>query len=208
MVIVSSFKLKYNKKTGLYTVISAESTDCPLCNGFLNYRDNKKRQSKNLSGKKRILSLRRLKCEICGKLHIELPDIIQPHKHYDSDTIQCVLDGSKEAERCVADNSTIYRWQITFRNEESDIVQRLSAVYAQEMDEKVPLIAPERILSSIKDLHKRWLAFVMWLLINSGYKICTQFAFCPSSPSAKMAIGTKNKAKGGEKGDKTPKDTG
>ena len=120
--------------------------------------------------------LRRLRCQTCKKLHTELPSIIQPYRHYASDVIQSVLDGNEAG--CAADNSTIHRWKNEFDLAEPDINQRLASVYAQMTDETVSIESPSKILDIIKTDCKHWLAFVMALLINSGHKICTQFAFC------------------------------
>ena len=43
--------------------------------------------------KQRFL-IRRLKCSNCGRLHRELPDCLVPYKHYASEVISGVLDGS------------------------------------------------------------------------------------------------------------------
>jgi len=110
MVIVPSFKLEFNIETGFYTIISLATSICPLCAGFMKHRDRKKRDVMNLIGEVRHFSLRRLLCLVCGKLHTEIPDIIQPFKHYDSETIQCVLDGDDKLKECAADNSTISRF--------------------------------------------------------------------------------------------------
>ena len=207
MISVSSYKHKYNKETGVYEIISGECQPCPLCNGNLYYRNSRERKVKTLIGVVLWFLLRRLLCEGCGKLHTELPDIIQPYKHYDSATIQSILDGSEDAEDCVADNSTMYRWKKTYTAAEPDIIQRINSVYSQEADSKAPIIAPGRILETIKSEQPRWLSFVMRLLINNGHKICTQFAFCLFSSTSKMVLEPKNKATGGEKSVKTIKDT-
>ena len=51
-----------------------------------------------------VLSIRRLRCKDCGKIHAELPDLVQPFKHYASRVIQKVLDGHSEG--CSAEDST------------------------------------------------------------------------------------------------------
>jgi len=207
MIIVSLFKLKYNTETGIYTIISFMASKCPLCGGGVYYRDSKARGSKNLHGEERHFSFRRLRCEVCKKLHNETPDIIQPFKHYDSATIQSVLDGSEDAKGCAADNATIHRWKSSFAKSEPDIAQRVASVYGQETDEVVPLAAPAMGLSAIKAMCEHWLAFVMGLLINNGHKICTQFAFCPLHNSDIIQNVRKNCNERGRKSDKAITDT-
>ena len=213
MIIITSFKLNYNILTDVFSIVlkdQAATARCPLCNCGVYYRDRKSRDLKNLIGEKRHFSLRRLRCEGCGKHHTEIPDIIQPYKHYDSETIQCVLDGSKEAEECAADNSTIRRWKVSFSKAEPDITQRLTSVYAQMSDATPPIGPTAPTLSTIQTMVEQWLAFVMALLINNGHKICTQFAFCPPSlVDIVNIIIPKNKTitKGEGKNDKSIEDT-
>jgi hypothetical protein len=209
MVNVSSFTLDYNKVKKYFSIKSSEESHCPLCGGELKYRDSVFRNVKNILSDVRRFLLRRLRCQTkgCRKLHRELPDIIQPYKHYESEVIQAAIDGSEDAGKCSADNRTIRRWKSEFANAKADIEQRLASLYTQTTEELVPLGASSMFLDGIKSKHSRWLPFVMGLLINNGHKICTEFAFCPASSSSKMALDSKNKSLGGENDVKTIKDT-
>jgi hypothetical protein len=179
MFIVSRFALSHNEITGEYTVDAAESVSCPLCNGGLKYRNKKKRGSIDMAGSVTLFLLRRFRRRICGKLHTEVPNVIQPFKHYDSATIQAVLHGDEEADTCAADDSTIRRWVKTFAEAKPDIEQRLASELAKETDGSPSFGSGASILLGIWSLHKHWLAFVMALLINRGHALCTRFAFCP-----------------------------
>jgi len=205
MIIVPKFEIKYNEKTEIYTIISMVASKCPKCGGSVYHRDNKFRSSKKLCGEVRRFKLRRLLCDNCTKLHTEIPDIIQPFKHYDSETIQSVIDGGEKAMDCVADDSTINRWKSDFAKATPDIEQRLASAYVQETGIKPPALSSATILAYIQVMQKRWLAFVMWLLINNGHKLCTRFAFCPAHMDG-IVISTINK--GGILDDKTIADTG
>jgi len=205
MIIVPKFELKYNEETGIYTILSMIACNCPLCGGAVYHRDFKSRSSKKLSGEIWHFMLRRLLCDNCAKLHTEIPDIIQPFKHYDSETIQSVIDGGEKAMDCVADESTINRWKSDFAKAAPDTEQRLASVYVQETDNKAPILSSTTMLAYIRAMQKRWLAFVMVLLINNGHKLCTRFAFCPQDISdiVNSAIN-----KGGRLNDKTITNTG
>ena len=72
-------------------------------------RDSRKRKAKNAEGKIYVFSLRRLKCPNCNSIHLELPDCIEPNKHYFKLTIENTL--SNNIDYCAADNSTIRRWR-------------------------------------------------------------------------------------------------
>lgn len=72
-------------------------------------RDSRKRLVKDSAGKIYNFSLRRLKCPKCGSIHLELPDCIEPNKHYFKLTIENTL--LNDIDFCVADDSTIRRWR-------------------------------------------------------------------------------------------------
>jgi hypothetical protein len=61
-----------------------------------------------------VLIIRRLRCELCRKIHHELPDILVPYKRYDVESIEGVV--SEPARRDISvDESTLSRWKIWFR---------------------------------------------------------------------------------------------
>lgn len=72
-------------------------------------RDSKKRKLIMEDGSVRVFKLRRLLCQSCGMLHLEIPDCMLPNKHYASEVItDTVADRRND---CPADNATIYRWK-------------------------------------------------------------------------------------------------
>jgi len=208
MVIVSSYSLEYNKNKNHFSVVTKEDSVCPYDSGTLVYRDSVYRKLKDKYSEASRYLLRRLRCQICKTLHRELPDLMQPYRHYESSVIQAVLDGGDEAGECCADNRTIGRWKSEFAEAEADIAQRLLSVSAQATNEAVPLKAASIIWHAIKAAHTRWLPFVMSLLICNGHRIRTEFAFRQHPPSDKMAPADKNEAKGGKGIGKTIEDTG
>jgi hypothetical protein len=161
----------------------------------------------NLFGEVCHFSLRRLKCQSCSKHHRELPNIIQPFKHYDSETIQLVIDGEPDVAMCVADDSTMRRWKTTFTESEADISQRLTSVQAQISDETIPVENSKLILNLIRGSEKRWFSFVMALLINGGHVLRTQFAFCHFEICVMINPKIKKEAKEAGKNDKTFNDS-
>lgn len=185
-----------------------EKSVCPFCIGELVYRDSRLRKSKDVIGNIISYLLRRLRCESCKKLHTEIPDILQPYKHYDSKTIQSVIDENSDASFCVADDSSIRRWKKSFKEAAPDVGQRVASVYVQAAGVTAPVHAADATLAHMRTGAARWLAAVMKLLINSGHKLCTRFAFCPYPFPDKVKGSTKNDAKGGMKIDKTIKDSG
>lgn len=82
---------------------------CPACGGSVRVRDSRKRTVRDSDGQPHIFRLRRLQCAVCGLTHLEIPDFIQPQKHYSGLVIAATVNG--ECDHCAADNSTIYRWK-------------------------------------------------------------------------------------------------
>ena len=176
---------------------------CPYCGSEVKYRDRRIRKIKSLTGQVSRFRLRRLRCQGCARIHTEIPDIIQPYKRYDSHAIQCVLDGNEEAKACTADITTTQRWKKTYAQSEPDIVQRLASIYARMSNGKAPLLSATQIYANIRARQEQWLSFVMGLLINSGHKLCTQFAFCPNAnPGIIPSTGPKGQ-NGGRRNDQT-----
>lgn len=106
MIIIKKYRIL--EKNQIYHVVSMEPRICPACSGPLKVRDTKRRGLILEDGDVRVFLLRRLKCETCGTLQLELPDIFVPYKHYSKAVIQNAVNGSHRF--CPAENSTIYRW--------------------------------------------------------------------------------------------------
>lgn len=106
MIILTKYRI-YTKSNLCY-IISQETPVCPRCMGTLKVRDSKRRKVILSADEEQTFLLRRLKCTSCGALHVELPDLLLPYKHYSRAIIESAASGSATA--CPAENSTIYRW--------------------------------------------------------------------------------------------------
>lgn len=107
MIITKDYQiLRHNH---IYYINNLQKALCPNCNSPLKVHDSRKRHLIIDSGDTLIFRLRRLKCPHCHTLHLELPDIMQPHKHYSLEVITHTLD--QTSNNCPADDSTIYRWR-------------------------------------------------------------------------------------------------
>ena len=150
-----------------------------MCGGSLKVRDTKPRHiiSKD-SNEVKWYRLRRLRCSQCKKIHTELPDSMQPYKHYESASIQDTIDGIAD-NYCAAEESTLYRWKTTFKNAKVKIEALLIACWIYLNQQPYAILKTDSLLENMQSSIPRWLAFVMQMLINSGYTIHTQFAFCP-----------------------------
>lgn len=66
---------------------------CPKCSSQLKYYDTVKRIARAGGPDKPTKYIRRMKCTECGSVHRELPDILEPFKHYESELINKVVEG-------------------------------------------------------------------------------------------------------------------
>ena len=77
-----------------YRILNEDIPVCPQCGTVLSGYDNRKRHAIDDFGNKQWYRLRRLKCRPCKKLHLEIPDFIQPQKHYEKGVISNALRGN------------------------------------------------------------------------------------------------------------------
>lgn len=74
-------------------MIGIRDSSCPLCGGDLRYYDTVSRILRTKHRRTEWLDIRRMKCNVCGRLHRELPDNIYIYKQYEADIIDGVLEG-------------------------------------------------------------------------------------------------------------------
>ena len=154
---------------------------CPICSGDLIVRDSRKRKIIHDTGECKIYQIRRLRCKSCGKIHSELPDFMLPHKNYASDVVQREIEESGNS--CPAEESTITRWKSAFKKQRQLLDGLLSSLWLELSKSQSSLIHPISLLSALRKQKSNWLSFVHRILINHGFSIHTQFAFCPDSRS-------------------------
>lgn len=82
---------------------------CPSCQGKMKVRDSRKRKVRDAGGEIYIFYLRRLICSSCSQIHLEIPDCIEPQKHYFKETIERVVND--KCDYFSGDDKTIWRWK-------------------------------------------------------------------------------------------------
>jgi hypothetical protein len=110
MIIAIRYTVDYDEARDVYKIRNMNAPVCPDCGQLLTGYDSRRRHVVESSGEVRWFRLRRLKCNYCKKLHLELPDFMVPKKHYDARVIEDVLSGQSHS--CPADDSTIRRWKL------------------------------------------------------------------------------------------------
>ncbi len=150
---------------------------CPICSGALKVRDTKRRKLICTTEEivVRTYRLRRLYCTDCGKLHTELPDCMQPYKHYEADAIQAEIDSSQENPN--ADESTLRRWRTEFHRLKNQLEGALRALWSEHSGVHYPLLPQDSLLRMLREKLPRWLRFVNKAMISVEFDIHTQFAF-------------------------------
>ena len=107
MIIASDYDIRPDPD-GLLRIYNRRAPLCPDCGVLCSGYDSRIRKLIRSDGSEEIYKLRRLRCPICRKLHIEIPDIIEPRKHYERAAIEEARAGSGSA---AAEDSTLRRWR-------------------------------------------------------------------------------------------------
>ena len=74
-------------------MVSNNESTCPNCGGKLKYYGKVNRIVRSKRRSTKWITIRRMKCQVCGGLHRELPDDIFPYKQYEAEIIRGVLEG-------------------------------------------------------------------------------------------------------------------
>jgi hypothetical protein len=86
---------------------SEEKLSCPCCGGELRAIGSRKRGFVNEAGDRCAVSIRRLRCEGCGRIHHELPDFLVPYRRHCAKTVEKIVEGDTGGVCC--EGSTIRR---------------------------------------------------------------------------------------------------
>jgi len=144
MVMISKYRLEYNRDEDVYYVLSDEKINCPICScKHMRGKGRRKRGVIKTSGDKILLIIRRLLCGNCLKIHHELPSIIVPYKRHNTETIENILNNEYINVSC--EESTISRiksWWAVMQKYISAIVMSLNEKYQVEITavQKLPQI--------------------------------------------------------------------
>ena len=88
---------------------------CPTCSNILKYKDTKTRKLFDYGHEFELIKVRRFKCDVCNKMHSELPDSVVPGRHYKKEVIKDVLEHWIEEDDPIAENGpaniTMQRWR-------------------------------------------------------------------------------------------------
>ena len=119
-----------------------------MCSGKLFVIGSRKRKVIEPDETVRILIIRRLRCEDCGKIHHELPDILVPYKRHCYETIEKIINNEIEEGNC-CEESTIRRikaWWVAILPYFINILSLLSEKYKITFGAQ---LAPKEIIRAV-----------------------------------------------------------
>lgn len=120
VIVVSRYSIKYDSQRGVYVVRGVDDIPpCPGCGARLRLFGHRLRHVIDGAGIVRWYELRRLRCDACRSVHLELPAFIAAGKYYDARTIKRVAEGILDD--CPAEDSTIRRWKQKKENLQPDL---------------------------------------------------------------------------------------
>jgi len=175
MIILPEFELIYNADKAIYIVVSKHDAAalCPECGQVLSYRDSRLRVCKTHGGKKSYLLIRRLKCCHCHRLHNELPDILAPYKHYETEVIEDVVDGVIDADDIETEaypcETTMRRWREWVERNTYRIDGMLKSTGYRFLGFSEQLLKSSvSLLNELRRDGAGWLGIILRIIYNSG----------------------------------------
>jgi len=120
--------------------------------------------------------IRRLRCTCCRALHRELPDILTPYKHYDTDAIEGVVEGVVTSSDMESEDypceKTMDRWIDWINRNRNNINGFLKSVGHRLLDYGVQLLESRiSLLDKLIELQVNWLRIVNLFFYNCGERL-------------------------------------
>ena len=120
--------------------------------------------------------IERMQCtnDNCRKLHNALPDVLVPHKHYESQLIEAVVDGVVTEEYLETEDypceTTMMRWREWYRHNKAAAEGQLRQAADRFLDlTDAFLRSTESLLEGIRErIGIGWLSVVLKIIYNSG----------------------------------------
>ncbi len=175
---------------------SRENPVCPHCGTLLRYRDRRNRIMKWYNGEKWTCSVRRLRCSRCNRLHVELPDILTPKKHYATELIENVVDEVSTPNdlttECYPCERTMQRWKDWIQKNKLQIDGYLKSIGSRLSASGSELLKTrDSLLEKLREDGAGWLAAVNRAIYNTGGWIAAKLpigayapalSWCPGPP--------------------------
>ena len=117
-------------------------------------------------------------CKACDTLHLELPDVLVPHKHYGSEVIENVVDGVSTSDDLTTEDypceKTMERWKdwIAVNTPQIDGHLRSAGTRLLGLHDSL-LASKDSLLTLLREKGAGWLAVIERLLYRVGGEFLT-----------------------------------
>lgn len=162
----------------LFWTESREDPICPCCGAKLVYRDRRRRIMKEAGGERKDIMCRRLKCNNCQRITIELPDkLLIPYKHYQNNIIQDVIDEYIDSDDIGYEDYpcelTMQRWKDwIIRNKEYVRGHMRSIDGSFDLSGLDEIYLASSLLDKLRDFfNEYWLSAMARIIYNTGGKL-------------------------------------
>jgi hypothetical protein len=157
-----------------------EKLSCPCCGGGLGVAGSRMRGYVDEAGNRCAVSIRRLRCKGCGRIHHELPDFLVPYRRHCAETVERIVDGDGGGACC--ESSTIRRISRWFEERAGHFLGCLESSAAR-LGIAVAGGAGAgagfpRIKASLGD-RRGWLGRLVRVAANTNLWPHTRSAYCP-----------------------------
>ena len=148
---------------------------CPVCQSPMKPYDYRKRIMKQYDGETEYLILRRCRCTNngCNKLHIQLPDLLLPHKHYAASIIEETIEDREDNLLMIPDypcQDTLSRWKKWFDSICGQIDAHMKSVLSTiDVIGKSILERTDSLLDILREHGPGWLPHSLSIIYNSGH---------------------------------------
>jgi hypothetical protein len=109
MIVKAKDSYRLSELGGFFIVVALSESHCPICQAVLLMRATRERVWWLGNEVVRMLLIRRLYCEDCGRIHHEIPDCLVPYKRYGADVIENIVSGEVRAKDAPCPSSTASR---------------------------------------------------------------------------------------------------
>lgn len=99
MVMINRYEIRRSDGRRIQ-IVSQETSMCPICSEKLTVIGTRRRMVIDSGGTTLSITIRRLRCKGCGKIHHELPDLVIPFKRHCADTIEKIIADDMDGIDC------------------------------------------------------------------------------------------------------------
>ena len=162
MVIVAKIQREFKSIKGkkVCVICGKEAIPCPVCGGRLYHYDSRERSVRIDEDKLYCFVLRRLRCTLCHKLHLELPDFLLPGQRcFKAVIVQALRGGFVPV---VKDPRTPRRWRKWWKFSRDYLLAAVESLIHRKLIAETKLLSHPTDLARILVNHGLWPFHLLW----------------------------------------------